>query len=325
MSGTDRAASPTYRVLVSCVQMQNELDTFRADLEARGIELVVPEITHQQLNPDELLEIMPEIDGVIAGDDFFTAEVLEASKKLKILSKWGIGTDAIDKDAAARLGIPVTNTPGMFGDEVADVATGFILMLARRLHVIDRNVREGNWLKFEGETLRGQTLGVIGLGDIGRGIVSRGQALGLTVVGFDPWGPSQEAAAALGVQVLDTSDDVFRRADWLALACPLTPENHHLVNARTIELMPAGARIVNVARGPIVDEAALIEALQRGRLGGAGLDVFESEPLDPASPLTAMDNVVLGAHNGSNTRQAVARTSQRAVANLLAHLYPERS
>jgi D-3-phosphoglycerate dehydrogenase len=300
--------------------MQNELETFRADLERRGIELVVPEITHQQLNEDELLEIMPEIDGVIAGDDIFSAPVLEASKRLRILSKWGVGTDAIDKEAAARLGIPVTNTPGMFGADVAEVALSYMLMLARGMHRVDRAVREGTWLKLEGETLAGKTVGVVGLGSIGLGVCQRVKAFDMHVIGFDPWPESQERARAIGVEVVEL-DDLFARCDYLSLNAPLTPDNRHMVNARTLGLMKRGAKVVNTGRGPLVDEAALVDALRSGQVGAAALDVFEVEPLPMDSPLRAFDNVILGAHNGSNTREAVARTSARAVENLLAHLF----
>lgn len=318
------APAAPLRVLVSCVQMQNELDTYRADLEARGIELVVPEITHQQLTEAELIEIMPSIDGVIAGDDHFTAAVLEVSKRLRILSKWGVGTDAIDKDACARLGIPWTNTPGMFGADVAEVALSYVLMLARQMHVVDRAVRAGTWLKLEGSTLVDKTIGVVGLGSIGLGVCQRAAAFGMTVIGSDPWPASQDAARAIGVEVVEL-DELFPRCDYLSLNAPLTPESRHLVNARTLALMKRGARVVNTGRGPLIDEPALVDALQSGHIGGAALDVFEVEPLPMDSPLRAMDNVILGAHNGSNTREAVQRTSARAVENLLTHLFPDES
>lgn len=306
------------RVLVSCVQMQRELHKYEAEFAARDIELVVPEVV-QQLTEPELLEIMPGIDGVIVGDDMFTAAVLEASPRLKILSKWGIGTDCIDKEAAARLGIPVTNTPGVFGDEVADVATCFVLMLARGLHRVDAAVRAGTWLKVEGESLRGKVMGVVGLGSIGRAVAVRGAALGMEVTGSDPWDASLAAAAAIGVRTAGF-DDVVAAADYLVICTPLTEQTRHLVDAKVLAAMKPGSKLVNVARGPIVDEAALVEALVSGHLSGAALDVFEVEPLPADSPLMTMENVVLGAHNGSNAKEAVERTSALAVQNLFAHL-----
>lgn len=310
------------RVLISCVQMQTTLAKHRARMEEYGLELVVPDVKGQQLLEDDLLEIMPNIDGVIAGDDHFTARVLEASPRLKVLSKWGIGTDSIDKEAAERLGIVVTNTPGVFGDEVADMALGYVLLLGRRQHSIDTQVRAGRWPKVEGESFRNQTALVVGLGSIGCSIVTRLLAIGMTVLGYDPVVEAQQRARHLGVDPLPL-EEALPSAGWLILAAPLTCETHHLIDQQRLELLPRGARLVNVARGQLVDEAALVRSLLSGHLGGAGLDVFEVEPLPEDSPLRAMDNVVLGAHNGSNTRAAVERTSALAVENLLRYVGQE--
>ena len=308
----------THRVLVSCIQMQRELPDYAAEFEALDIEVVAPAV-EQQLSEEQLIAICGDIEGVIAGDDFFTAKVFANAPKLRIVSKWGIGTDAIDKEAAAARGVAVTNTPGVFGDEVADVAIGYVLMLARGLHLIDRDVRAGGWLKIEGETLAGKTLGVVGLGSIGRAAATRGAALGMTVVGSDPFPDAQRSAKDMGVQVLDL-DGVFRHADYVVLCLPMSPDNFHLVDARRLALMKPTARLVNVARGPLVDEAALVEALQAGRIAGAALDVFEVEPLPADSPLRSFESVILGSHNGSNTREGVRRTSRMAFDNLVAGL-----
>jgi len=308
----------TYRVLVSCIQMQRELSDYADEFAKHDIDVVAPTVS-QQLSEDELIGIMADIDGVIAGDDFFTANVFDNAPKLRILSKWGIGTDAIDKDAAASHGVKVTNTPGVFGDEVADVAIGYVLMLARGLHLIDRDVRAGGWLKIEGETLAGKTLAVVGLGSIGRAAAVRGAALGMTVVGHDPFPAAQQTAEQLGVEVVDL-DEAFRRGDYLVLCLPMSPENHHLVDANRLALMKPTARLVNVARGPLVDEAAIVEALRSRSIAGAALDVFEVEPLPADSPLREFDNVILGSHNGSNTREGVRRTSRLAFDNLIAGL-----
>jgi D-3-phosphoglycerate dehydrogenase / 2-oxoglutarate reductase len=311
------------RVLVSCPQMQEALPAHAARLQELGVELVVPDVV-QALSEENLLAVMPDIDGVVAGDDEFTAAVLDASPRLRILSKWGVGTDGIDRDAATRLGIPVTNTPGVFADEVADVVLGYLVLLARGLHRIDRAVRAGSWLKIQGETLRGRTAGVVGLGSTGLATSRRAAAVGMDVVGVDPSPEATARAAAGGVRPLPMAD-VLGAADYLVLCAPLTPATHHLLDAERIALLPRGARVVNVARGPLVDEPALVAALRSGQLAGAALDVFEHEPLSPASPLAAMDNVVLGSHNASNTRQAVERASRVAVDNLLRHLFVPRA
>jgi len=245
------------RVLVSCVQMQRELPKFEGEFAARGIELVVPEV-RQQLSEAELLRIMPDIDGVIVGDDKFTSAVLEAAPRLQILSKWGIGLDSIDQEAAARLGITVTNTPGVFADDVANVATCYILMLARGLHRVDAAVRAGTWLKVEGESLRGKLLGVVGLGSIGRATAERGRALGMAVVGSDPAEPARAAAEAAGVRTAPL-EEVLAAADYLVLSCPLTPETHHLIDARALSAMRKMAPRLHTPLGPIMSGRTFIE------------------------------------------------------------------
>ncbi len=289
-------------------------------LKDAGVEWDCPPIPGQQFSAEQLIPIIGNYDAMIAGDDYVTAEVLRAGlPRLKTVAKWGIGVDGIDLAAAADLGIAVTNTPGMFDDEVADVAFGYVLSLFRGLHQIDRAVRAGNWTKIEGHTPRGHILGIVGLGGTGRAMAVRGQAVGFEVIGSEPVAANAEQAAAMGVRVTSV-DDVFSESDVVSLHCPLTPETRRLVSAQMLARMKPGAYLVNVARGPVVDEAALIAALERGHLAGAALDVFEVEPLPADSPLRRFDNVILGAHNGSNTAEAVARTSRQAVHNALTSL-----
>ena len=266
-----------FKVLVTCPHLQKTIDLYREELTAQGIELEVPALV-QQLSEAELLEIIDQFDGVIAGDDPFTAKVLEQGKRLKILAKWGIGMDAIDLEAANRLGIPVVNTPGAFPDEVADVALGYILMLARQLHRMHQSVLAGGWQQIPGMTLRGKTLGVIGVGSIGQAAVRRGLAVGMSVVGYDPYPINEAFQAETGLKPV-TFEELLQASDFIVLCCNLTANNHHLLSYPQFELMKPGVRIVNVARGPLIDEAALAAALASGKVGGAGLDVFEVEPL----------------------------------------------
>lgn len=303
------------RVLVTCRQMQNCIDEFRDRFDARGIELELPDIV-QQPTEDELISIIGGFDGMIAGDDPLTEAVLEHASQMRIISKWGVGTDGIDKEAAARLGITVTNTPGVFGDEVADVAVGFMVMLARSLHMIDRSVREGGWRKVEGRSLTGKTLGIVGFGDIGRAVARRGAGFSMPVLAHDPDPSAFSADGPFAVEPTGL-DHLLGRSDYVVLCCPLTVENHHLIDEQALALMPDGASLVNVARGPLVSEQALVEALASGRLAGVALDVFEDEPLPAHSRLREFEQTVFGSHNGSNTREAVLRASTRAVDNLL--------
>jgi len=273
----------------------------------------------QQPTEDELIATIADFEGMIAGDDPITARVLEHATRMRVISKWGVGTDGIDKEAARARGIEVTNTPAVFGDEVADVALGYLVMLARQLHRIDASVRAGGWFKHEGRSLDGKTLGVAGFGSVGQAVARRALAFGMDVVAYDVVDAARSAAADLRVGLVDR-DELFRRSDALVLCCPLTPETHHMIEARTLALLPHGAYLVNVARGPLVDEPALVEALRSGQLRAAALDVFEEEPLPLDSPLREFEQCVFGSHNASNATEGVLRASARAVENLLAGL-----
>ncbi len=306
------------RVLITCRQMQNCIEEFRAGFDERGIKIELPDVV-QQPTEDELIATIGDFDGMIAGDDPLTARVLEHATRMRIISKWGVGTDGIDKDAARARGIEVTNTPGVFGEDVADVALGFLVMLARQLHVIDASVKAGGWLKHEGRSINGKTMGVAGFGSIGQAVARRALGFGMHVLAHDIAEVAHAPAASLGVRLVDR-DELFRRSEALVLCCPLTAGTRYLVNARTLALLPRGAYLVNVARGLLVEERALVEALRSGHVLAAGLDVFEDEPLPDNSPLREFAQCVFGSHNGSNSREGVLRASKRAVENLFAGL-----
>lgn len=301
-------------VLVTCRQMQVELPLHLERLESAGFTVLAPDLgSRQSFASDELAAWADGCVGVIAGDDEIDRAFFERFADLQVLIRWGIGVDNVDHGAAADHGVSVRNTPGVFGDEVADSAMGYLLNLARGYIDVDREVRDGEWPKYEGFTLAGSRLGVVGLGAIGRAILRRGHGFGMELVGFDP-GEIPDAEVPyerVSVKALMESSDV------IVLACPLTPTTHHLINARTLAKVKHGVYVVNVARGPVVDEAALADALASGVVAGAGLDVFEVEPLPDSSPLRSLPRVILGSHNGSNTRQGVARASAQAVDFLL--------
>ena len=309
------------RVLITCVQMQNCIDDFRPLFEERGIAIDMPSVV-QQPTEDELIAIIGEFDGMIAGDDPLTARVLAHAGRMRIISKWGIGIDGIDLEAAKEAGIPVTNTPGVFGDDVADVAAGYIVMLARQLHRIDASVRSGGWFKHEGIALTGKTLGIVGFGSIGQAVARRGQGFGMTVMAQDVAPTAKNAGDTMGVAVVPL-EELLADSDFVVLCTPLTPDTHHLIDERTLSLMRNGTFLVNVARGPLVDETALVAALDSGRIAAAALDVFEEEPLAADHPLRRHEQCVFGSHNGSNTREGVLRASAQAVENLLRGLDSE--
>lgn len=301
----------THRVLVTCHQMQVALPEQRERLEAAGFEIIAPPLPGQQFSEDDLVELLPGCIAMIAGDDPLTRRVLTAATDLKFLIRWGIGMDSVDHDAARDLGIVVRNTPGVFGGEVADMAMAYVLMLARNTHVVSASVHDGTWLKYEGVSLEGQTLGLAGLGSIGGSVAKRANGFGMNVIAFDPFA-SDEAFEAVNARK-SSWDEVCEQSRFVVLTCPLTPETHHLVDAEALSKMRSDAYLVNVGRGPLVDETALVDAMNRNALAGIGLDVFEVEPLPADSGLRNFPNAIFGAHNGSNTAQGVSRASAKAV------------
>ncbi|MGY4867395.1 phosphoglycerate dehydrogenase [Mycolicibacterium elephantis] len=305
----------TAKIAITCLQMQNHLHQHRERIEAAGYELVVPTLNGQRFETDELVSVAHDCVGIVAGDDDLGRRTLSALPNLKVLVRWGIGTDSVDFDAARELGIAVRNTPGVFGDEVADSAFGYILNLARGHHLIDAAVRRGEWKKLEGIALAGETLGVVGAGSIGSAVVRRGLGFEMSVVAFDPYFEGELPAGASLVEL----DVLLRQSRFVVLAAPSNSSTRGMINASTLAKMRRDAFLVNVARGDLVIEADLVAALEAGWIAGAGLDVFEVEPLPIDSPLLKL-NVVLGSHNGSNATAGVARASQRAVDILLEEL-----
>jgi D-3-phosphoglycerate dehydrogenase len=303
------------RVLITCPYLQETIDRYRPLFAARRIEIALPPV-EQRMRAGGLLNIIGEFDGIIAGDDELTAAVLERAVRLRVISRWGVGIDAIDLAAAAHRGIQVFNTPGVFADEVADIAMGYLILLARRLHVIDRLVRAGEWAKIRGVSLAGKTLGIIGVGSIGRALARRAAAAGITLLGTDIVPPPPEVLPATGLRLV-ALDELLRESDFVSLNCVLTPATRHLLGRAQFGMLKRGAYIVNTSRGALIDEEALVRALREGRIAGAALDVFEEEPLSPDSPLRAFEQCILGSHNSSNTHEAVLRTNELAIENLL--------
>lgn len=300
------------KALITCMHLARHFEKFRPQFEALDVEAFVPPLHGQQFSAAEMAQHIRGMDAVIAGDDVIDASVLQAGAEsgLKAVIKWGIGTDGIDKPCATRLGIPVFNTPGVFGEEVADLALSHLLMLTRKTHLMDRSVRDGGWLKIEGRSVSGWTAGVVGLGSIGQAIARRAAAFGMQVIGYDVVPMPETTLSALAARQ-ENLDEVLRRADVLFVACALTPESRHLIGRDALRRVKPGVMLINVARGPLVDEIALVEALEDGRVGAAGLDVFEEEPLPASSPLrTYADRCTFSTHNGSNTAEAVARINQ---------------
>jgi D-3-phosphoglycerate dehydrogenase len=307
-----------WRVLVSAPYILPVLEEFRPRLESEGIEIVTIPV-RERLSEGELLSIVATLDGAICGDDQFTERVLQRARRLKVISKWGTGIDSIDTGAAAKLGIRVCNTPNAFTDPVADTAIGYMLCFARRLPWMDQDIRRGLWVKPDAISLRECTLGVIGVGNIGKAVTRRARAFGMKVLGNDlvPVPASFIDETSIVMMPLRR---LLEESDFVSLHCDLNATSFHLITHAELSSMRPTAYLINTSRGPVIDEAALIEALRERRIAGAALDVFEVEPLPAESPLRALDGCLLAPHNANNGRAAKARVHESTIAHLLTGL-----
>lgn len=303
------------RVLVSAPYMLPFPDEFRAQLEAEGIEIVTM-LVEERLNEEQLLSIVETIDGVICGDDSFTEKVLSHGKRLKVISKWGTGIDSIDKAAAEKLGIKICNTPNAFTDPVADSALGYMLCFARRIPWMDRDIRQDLWVKPQAFALHECTLGIIGVGNIGKAVARRANAFGMKILGNDPILPPKAFIDETGITFTSLLE-LLENSDFVSLHCDLNPTSFHLIGQKELEIMKPSAYLINTARGPLIDEKALVWALQEKKIAGVALDVFEVEPLSADNPLRFFDNCLFAPHNSNSSPTARQKVHESTVANLL--------
>jgi D-3-phosphoglycerate dehydrogenase len=302
-------------ILLSAPYMLPFIDRFRPIFAHAGVQLIVPEVG-ERLEEEEILRHAGQFDGAICGDDRYTARVLAAcAPRLKVISKWGTGIDSIDRDACARLGIRICNTPNAFTLPVADSVLGYMLAFARRQPWMDKAMKNGEWQKIPGRSLCECALGVIGLGNCGKAVIRRAAAFGMELLGSDIRPIEPDFLAEHRVTMLPLAD-LLARADFVSVNCDLNPTSQHIINAGTLAQMKPSAVLINTARGPLVDEPALIAALQSGRIAGAALDVFEVEPLPHDSPLLQMDNVMLAPHNANSSPAAWERVHWNTIRNL---------
>ena len=307
------------KILITCPPMLRAIDQLRHHFDEKGLELVTPDVV-QVLTEEELLQLVPNVDAWIIGDDPATERVFTAGKngKLKAAVKWGVGVDNVDFKACEKLGIPISNTPKMFGNEVADMAMAYFTGLTRDSYRVNQAVKNGEWIKPAGMSLDGKIVALIGLGDIGLATARRLRGFGVKINAYDPF--TVLSAEEAGVDQILLFPDKLEYADFVIITCALTPSSFHLINGDSIAKMKDGVYIINVSRGPLIDEAALVAALRAGKVKGAGLDVFEIEPLPLSSPLRKFDQCIFGTHNGSNTKEAVIRASLKAIDLLFGYL-----
>jgi phosphoglycerate dehydrogenase-like enzyme len=274
--------------------------------------------------PDTSAELLARIRGAhtvvnIRAYCKFTADVLNACRGLEHLAVWGTGTDNIDLEAAKALGIVVTNTPNTATESVAEQGLALMLAVARKLPGLDAQVKRGAWVRGMLTQLSGKTLGIIGTGVIGLRMAQLGQGIGMQVIAWT-YHPDPAKAAAVGFRYLPTMADVLQQADVVSLHLRYSPDTEHIIGAKELALMKPTALFINTARGQLVDQKALYEALHHGKIAGAGLDVFEQEPIDPADPLLTLPTVVLSPHTAGTTPEALLNGLNLCAANVVAVL-----
>ncbi len=306
-------------VLLTAPYMLPFLERFRPEFEKYDLDLIVPDV-EERMEEADLLKYAGQFDGAVCGDDRYTARVIEAcSPRLKVISKWGTGVDSIDAEACSRFNVILSRTPNAFTTPVADTVLGYMLAFARRGPWMDREMKSGKWEKIPGKALSELTLGIIGIGNIGKAVTRRAKAFGMKVLGTDIVDIDHVFVSESGIQMTNLQS-LLSESDFVSVNCDLNPTSHHLINAETLLMMKNTAILINTARGPIVEEPALVAALRSGQVGGAALDVFEYEPLPKDSPLLKMDNVMLAPHNSNSSPTAWERIHWNTIKNLVTGL-----
>ena len=266
------------------------------------------------LSEDELIPLLSGCEGFIAGLDNITRKVIENSPSLKVISRYGVGVDRVDLVAAKEKGVVVCNTPGSNANAVADLAFALLLCLARKVHLLDRKTKEGQWLRSTGFELYGKTIGILGLGAVGKAVAKRAAGFSMKIMAYDPF-INLEYTKANGIFAAELND-VIKEADFISLHLPLLEETKNIINEEAIKNTKKGAVIINTARGGLVDEKAAYKYLESGHLGGLALDAFETEP-PGSSPLFNLENVVVTPHTGAHTTEATALMAEMSVRNLI--------
>ena len=284
------------------------LDPERQILEAAGVEVVAAPSSDE----DTLASYAVDVDAIMFCFAQVTPKVLHAARNCVVASRFGIGVDNIDRALCTELGIVVTNVPDYCVDEVADHVMAMLLSFNRHLGPLDRAVKAGGWgstpLPMHSRRLRDTTFGIVGIGRIGRSLAARARAFDMRVVGYDPYvGPSD---APEGVEMVPL-DRLLAEADFVSVHTPLTDETHNLIGREELKIMKPEAFLINAARGPLVDDEALVEALRAGEIAGAGIDVTPTEPPPAEHPLFEMDNVIVTPHTAFHSRESLLELEQR--------------
>jgi len=315
------------KILVTCPPMINKINNYTELFEKYNMNIFCPKFK-QVLTEKQLLKLVPQYDGWIIGDDEVTYTILKKGTdgNLKALVKWGVGTDNIDFEACKKLNLPITNIPNAFGEEVSDIAIGYLISLSRQIHNIDNGTKNGKWLKPCGQSLYGKKVCLIGFGDIGRCTARKLLAFNLNVYVSDPgfkqninneiiclYNSKLKINKNLYNIKLKSLDECVSNCDYIIITCALNKSTKYLVNKELILKTKKGVKIINVSRGSVVNENDLIELLENNFIDSVGLDVFENEPISINNKLLKFNKCIYGSHNSSNTIEAVNNTSLKAI------------
>jgi D-3-phosphoglycerate dehydrogenase len=302
------------KILVTPTSLKPDADTPAMNKLRSFASSLVFNPTGKPLSEDGLIPLLDGCEGCIAGLDNFSAKVMDSAGSLKVISRYGIGVDQVDLATAKAKNIVVCNTPGANANAVADLAFALLLNIARKVTILDRKTREGQWPRSNGIEIYGKTIGILGLGATGKAVARRATGFSMKIIAYDPF-IDMEFARSYGVISTDF-DTVIRKADFLSLHLPLTDLTRHEISVDVMKSMKKGAIIINTARGGLIDESAAYELLVSGHLGGLGLDVYEEEP-PKKMPLFDLENVVLTPHTAAHTAEAIAAMADMAVQNLI--------
>ena len=324
------------KILLTCPPMINRISEYNNLIEKYNFQIEIPEFK-QIMQEEDLYKIIENYDGWIIGDDPVTRKVFEKGKKgkLKACIKWGVGTDNVDFDACRDLNIPITNIPQVFGEEVSDIAIGYLLCLTRKLHLINDGHKNNEWLKPSGETLVRKKVCLVGFGDIGRCIARKLLAFKLYIWVSDPafskstidgliksgYGAGDTRISLETLQELqscnfDNLNKCLENSNYIICCCPLNNNTFNLINKERILLCKKGVKIINVGRGSVICEKDICDLLDSGFIDSVGFDVFEEEPLSKENNLRNYKQNIFGSHNGSNTVEAVDKVSAIALEKL---------
>jgi D-3-phosphoglycerate dehydrogenase len=290
------------RILVTPTTFGKENPEIRSTLEEQVKEAIYNNLGRPYAS-EELMPLIIDVDGYIAGLEKIDRSIFDQANKLRVISRYGVGCDNVDLEIAREMGIVVTNTPGANAVSVAELTIGLLLSLARMIPSAVSSTKAGEWPRSSGVTLKGKVVGLLGFGSIGKQVAQRLVGFECTIFAFDPV-PDLAFAEAHGVKFV-SREEVVREADFLSLHLPLLPETHEMINDETLNNMKQGSFLINTARGELVDEEALQNALQSGKLHGAALDVFSYQPPTEEHPLLKLPQVIATPHMGSHTDDAM--------------------